>query len=336
MTVDLTCSYLGLTLSNPFVAAANPLTERPDKLRQLEEAGIAAAVLPSLFEEQVEHDENQVARVLELGSHSYAEALDYLPELTTYNTGPDQYLRTIETAKSTVRIPIIASLNGSTRGGWLRYARLCEEAGADALELNLHSVPTDTNVAATDVESRYLEVVSAVRQAVKLPLAVKIGPHFSAPANFAARLVGAGANGLVLFNRLLPPSIDLDELEVISAPALSSSAEAQLRIQWIGILAGQVDADLAATGGVHDPDDAIRLLLAGADIVQIATILLRKGPDAVRLMVAALRDWLEANEYRSLNQAQGSMSWKNCPNPENYERTNYMRSLISLAATHLP
>jgi dihydroorotate dehydrogenase (fumarate) len=336
MTVDLSCSYLGLTLSNPFVAAANPLTERPDKLRQLEEAGIAAAVLPSLFEEQVEHDENQVARVLELGSHSYAEALDYLPELTTYNTGPDQYLRTIETAKGTVRIPIIASLNGATRGGWLRYARLCEEAGADALELNLHSVPTDVNVAATDVESRYLEIVSAVRQAVNVPVSVKLGPHFSAPVNFAARLVGAGSNALVLFNRSLPPSIDLDELEVISAPGLSTASEVRLRIQWIGILAGQIDADLAATGGVHDPDDAIRLLLAGADIVQLATILLRKGPDAVRLMIAALRDWLEANEYRSLNQAQGSMSWKNCPNPEGYERTNYMRSLISLAAEHLP
>ncbi|MCK6544515.1 dihydroorotate dehydrogenase-like protein [Myxococcota bacterium] len=328
--MNLTTKYLGLTLKSPLVASANPLTGRLDMLKRLEDSGIAAAVLPSLFEEQLAHDEMQIHRLHESGAESFAEAsLGYHPELITYNIGPDKYLDTIRLAKKSLNIPIIASLNGISPGGWVHYAKTIEEAGADALELNVYFVATDPDVSGAEVEQRYVDLVGLVKKEIKIPLAVKIGPFFSSPAHMARKLVAAGADGLVLFNRFLQPDIDLDTLTVTPNLQLSTSAELRLPLRWMAILRGRVNASLAATSGPHTADDVLKLLLAGADAVMMASAILKHGPEYIRTVEAAIARWLEEREYVSLEQMKGSMSQENSPDPQAFERANYMHALTS-------
>jgi len=331
VTVDLSTSYLGLSLRGPIVASASPLTGNLDSLRALEEAGIAAVVLPSLFEEQIEHEQIDLHELLEHQTHSIGEALTWFPELEDYNTGPDRYLEHLAAAKAALEVPVIASLNGVSAGGWVRYARLCEEAGADALELNVYAVETSPDRAAEEVEERTLALVAEVREAVSIPLAVKVGPFYSAFAHMAQRLAEAGADGLVLFNRFLQPDIDLETLEVAPWLPLSSPVELRLPLRWIAILRGRVEVDLAGTTGVHDWQGALKLLLTGANAVLVASAFLRRGPEVAREMLVGIRAWMEEREYESLRQLQGSLSQVSCPDPAAFERGNYMRALTSYA-----
>lgn len=329
MSVDLSTKYLGLNLKNPLVVAACPLTESVDKLRRIEDAGAAAAVLPSLFEEQIEHDELEISRVYEHGAESFAEALSYFPEMDDYRIGPDSYLEHIRKAKQAVAIPIIASLNGTSQGGWTRYARLMQDAGADALELNVYFIAADTEMSGDQVETQYLELVAAVKRSVSIPLAVKVGPYFSSPGQMARRLVEAGADGLVLFNRFLQPDILLDTLEASPKLVLSSPYEALLPLRWIAILRGRIDADLALTSGIHDADGMLKALLAGADVAMVASVLYKKGFDQIGEILRGVQSWMEEKEYESVAQMRGSMSQINCPDPAAFERGNYMRALTS-------
>jgi dihydroorotate dehydrogenase (fumarate) len=331
VTVDLSTSYLGLCLRGPIVASASPLTGNLDSLRALEDAGIAAVVLPSLFEEQIEHEQIDLHELLEHQTHSIGEALTWFPELEDYNTGPDRYLEHLAAAKAALEVPVIASLNGVSAGGWVRYARLCEEAGADALELNVYAVETDPRHSAAEVEERTLALVAQVREAVSIPLAVKVGPFYSAFAHMAQRLAEAGADGLVLFNRFLQPDIDLETLEVAPWLPLSSPVELRLPLRWIAILRGRVEVDLAGTTGVHDWQGALKLLLTGANAVLVASAFLRRGPEVAREMLVGIRAWMEEREYESLRQLQGSLSQVSCPDPAAFERGNYMRALTSYA-----
>jgi dihydroorotate dehydrogenase (fumarate) len=329
MSIDLTTRYLGLELASPLVASPSPLNHDLGMLRRLEEAGAAAVVLPSLFEEQIEHEAYEVHRVLEAGAESFGEALSYFPELDEYNTGPGPYLDHLSSAKELLSIPVIGSLNGSSPGGWVRYARLMQDAGADALELNVYFVAADASLSSAQVEERYLELVRAVREVVTVPVAVKVGPYFSSMANMALRLAEAGADGLVLFNRFVQPDIDLETLSVVPEVHLSTSAELLLPLRWIAILRGRVDASLAATTGVHRPEDVLKLLLAGADVTMTTSAVLREGPERLRELVIGLRALLEKGEYESVEQLKGSMSQAACPDPEAFERSQYMRALTS-------
>jgi len=335
MSVDLSTYYLGMKLKNPLgVAACPPLTGNVDTLKQLEAAGASVAVLPSLFEEQVEHEEEAVHELYEFKTESFAESLTHLPELDDYNTGPDQYLRHLEEAKRAVSIPLIGSINASSEGGWMRYAKLIEDAGADALELNIYFVPTDPEMTAKDVEDRYVQMVAKVCQSISIPVAVKIGQNFTALPHFAQQLVGAGAEGLVLFNRYLEADIDLDELHFQPDLVLSNRHEARVPIRWIAILRDQLQVSLGATSGVHRVQGVLKLLLAGADATFMASVLLMKGPAFVGRLLEELRTWLEDKEYDSVEQLKGSMSRGNAPDPGSLERANYMKALISYSSEH--
>jgi len=334
MGADLSTTYLGMRLRSPLVASASPLSARVESMRRLEESGIGAIVMQSLFEEQIEHEELEVNGILELGALSHPEAGTYFPELDTYNTGPWEYLRHLEHAVKSLSVPVIGSLNGHTRGGWLRYASLIAQTGAAALELNAMFVPTDAEATAADVESRLIELVADIRSTTKIPLAVKIGPYFSSLPNFARRLVGAGADGLVIFNRYLEPDIDLGSLAVVPVLHLSSKEEMRLPLRWIAILRDQVKVSLAATTGIHDADSALKFLLAGADVTMMASALLAAGPDHVRHVVAGIQAWLDEGEFRSVEQMKGSMSRLSVPDPSDYERGNYMRALARYTITH--
>lgn len=329
MSVDLGTTYLGLKLKNPVVVSASPLSERLDVLKRLEDAGAAAAVLPSLFQEQIEHDELEAHKLHAFGTESFAEALDYFPELDDYNTGPERYLELIDSAKKAVSIPIIASLNGSSKGGWERFARQMEQAGADALELNVYFVPTDPDTEGVQVESQYLDLIAAVRAAVSLPLAVKIGPYFSSLPHMAKKMVEAGANGLVLFNRYLQPDLDPESLTVTPDLVLSTPHELRLPLRWTAILRGRIRASLAVTSGVHSARDVLKALLVGADVTMMASALLQRGPSHVRGVLTELNNWLTEFEYSSVEQMKGSMSQINSPDPSAFERSNYMKALIS-------
>jgi len=329
MSVDLGTTYLGLRLKNPLVIAACPLTQKLDVLRRLEAAGAAAAVLPSLFEEQIAHEEVELTRVHEHGADSFAEALTYFPEQDDFRFGPDNYLEHIEKAKKAVGIPIIASLNGISQGGWTRYARLMQDAGADALELNVYFIAADLSMAGQDVEQQYLDLVATVNQSVSIPLAVKVGPYFSSMGRLAKRLVEAGADGLVLFNRFLQPDINLDDLEVTPRLVLSRAHESLLPLRWIAILHGRISASLALTSGLHSADGMVKALLAGADVGMIASTLYQEGIEQVGGILDGLRTWMEEKEYDSVEQLKGSMSQENCPDPAAFERGNYMKALTS-------
>jgi dihydroorotate dehydrogenase (fumarate) len=331
MSADLRTQYLGLDLANPIVPSASPLGADLEILKRLEDAGAAAVVLPSLFEEQIEHEAITLHQALETGRESFAEAITYFPELDDYNTGPDTYLAHLAAAKDALSIPVIASLNGSSRGGWVRYAHEIEQAGADALELNVYAVEADTAETAETVETRILDTVRAVRAEVQIPLAVKIGPFFSALAHLATRLVVAGANGLVLFNRFVQPDIDLETMSVRPEVQLSTRQELLLPLRWIAILYGRVPISLAATSGIHEGEDAVKALLAGADVTMTASALLRQGPEHLAKMLAGVAAWLDENEYTSIEQLKGSMSQLSCPDPAAFERASYMQALISFS-----
>ena len=329
-TADLSTSYLGLQLAHPVMASSSPLTGSLDGLQALEQAGASAVVLPSLFEEQVEHDYLAVEDSLSFGAGLNVEAGDgYFPELDGYNTGPDDYLDLLVAAKRDLTIPVMASLNGTSAGGWTHYAAALEGEGADALELNVYHVAANPDVTAAEVEERYLRLVESVRAEIEIPLAVKIGPFFSSPANMARRLASAGADGLVLFNRFYQPDIDLESLDVAPDLVLSTPAEMRLVLRWMALLRGRVEADLAATSGVHDADGATKLILAGADVVMMASALLHDGPGRLTAVVDGLADWLTANDYVSADQARGSVSQATAANPEAFERANYMKTLVS-------
>lgn len=329
MSVDLSTNYLGLQLKNPLVIAACPLTQKRDVLKRLEEAGAAAAVLPSLFEEQLEHEDVAMSEVQDYGAESSPEALTYFPEPQDYRTGPQMYLESIQEAKKAVSIPIIASLNGTSKGGWTRYAKLMQDAGADAVELNIYFVAAELEMTAGDVEAQYVDLVAAVKESISIPLAVKIGPSFSATGNMAKRLAEAGADGLVLFNRFLQPDIDLDHLEISPKLVLSTPDELLARLRWIAILRNRVSASLAATGGIHCAGGLLKTLLAGADVGMIASVLYNKGVDEVEIILSGLTRWMEQKEYESVEQLKGSMSLENCPDPAAFARGNYMKALTS-------
>jgi dihydroorotate dehydrogenase (fumarate) len=325
--IDLRTEYLGLKLTSPLVPSASPLSQEIDNLKLMEEAGAGALVLHSLFEEQIEQEARTLHHYLEHGTESYAEALTYLPVPPRYDFGPERYLEHVRRAKQAVGIPVIASLNGSTPGGWLKYARLLEQAGADALEINLYHIPADCNVGGREIEERCLEVVRQVRGSVRLPVAVKIGPYFSAMGDMACRLVEAGANGLVLFNRFYQPDLDLEALEVRPNVVLSDSHELRLPLRWIAILHGRIDACLAATGGVHTHEDALKVLMAGADVAMLCSALLRHGIGHLAVVRAAMLRFMEEREYVSIEQLKGSMSQRACANPTAFERASYMKAL---------
>ncbi len=328
MRPDLRSHYLGLELKSPLVASASPLTGNIDTLRKLEEAGAAAVVLPSLFEEQIEHDQTLVDLVLERGAESFGEALTYFPEMDDYNTGPDAYVEHVALAKTALSIPVIASINGVTPGGWIRYAELLQQAGADAIELNVYAIETDAYASAASVEDRTLRLVSSVHGALTVPLAVKVGPYYSAFANTATRLADAGAAGLVLFNRFLQPDIDLETMTVTPRLHLSNHEEMQLPLRWIAILRGRVAASLAATSGVQSGEDVVKLLLAGADAVMLASALLRRGPALLEELTDVLSTWMTEHDYSSVEQLKGSMSQETCGDPRAFERSQYVRALV--------
>lgn len=329
--MDLTTKYLGLKLRNPLVPSASPLMEDLDNLKRLEDAGAGAVVLHSLFEEQLTQDKESIESTLELGE-SFAEATSYFPTPSEYRLGPEDYLEHIAKAKKTVRIPVIASLNGVTNGGWIDYAKEIEKAGADALELNIYYIPTDFKLTSAQVEDRYLSIIKAVRKAVSLPLAVKLSPYFSSFANMAKQVDDLGANGLVLFNRFYQPDIDLESLEVKPNVLLSTPQARRLPLRWIALLYGNVKADLAATSGIHNAQDVVKMLMAGAKVTMLCSVLLKQGIDHIVQIESDLKRWLEEHEYNSVKELVGTMSQQKCPNPEAFERAQYMKVLTSYKA----
>jgi dihydroorotate dehydrogenase (fumarate) len=328
---DLSTEYLGLRLRTPIVASAGPLTARLESLKALQDAGVSAVVLPSLFEEQIAHDTLQAHELWELGADSNPEATGYVPELNRYESGVQRYLRLVQSAKDALDIPVIASLNGSTPGGWTAYAKLLEEAGADALELNVYRIVTDGWMDAAQVEREQAELVSTVHDSISIPLAVKVSPYFSAFTNVARGLIAAGADGLVLFNRFYQPDIDLHTLEVAPRLVLSTSEELRLPLRWIAILWGRVSASLAATTGVHTGKDVVKCLLAGADVVMMTSALLLHGPEHVRSVERELTEWIVEGDYRSVSQLKGSVSQQNVADPSSFERANYIGTLVRYA-----
>ena len=327
--VDLTTTYLGLTLKNPLVASASPLSKKVDTVRRLEDAGISAVVMYSLFEEQISHESHALDHFLSHGSESFAEALTYFPDLDHYNIGPDEYLNLIRKLKQSVSIPVVGSLNGVSAGGWVDHARMIEQAGADALELNIYYLPTDAALTAAELEQAYVDLVAAVRKQIRIPLAVKLSPYFTALPHFASALVGAGANALVLFNRFYQPDLDIETLEVLPTLDLSTSAELRLPLRWTALLYGRIKADLALTTGVHTATDVVKATMAGANVTMLASELIAHGPARAAEIVADLEQWLVKYEYTSIKQMRGSMSQQNVAEPAAFERANYMKALQS-------
>jgi dihydroorotate dehydrogenase (fumarate) len=333
MNADLRTRYMGLELRNPIVAGASPLTATIDSLKRLEDAGVGAVVLPSLFEEQIEHEEMATHDLMLHGAEVSPEARSFFPEMQQASSATDKYLRLISDAKRALKVPVIASLNGYTTGGWTHYARLFETAGADAVELNVYFLATDLADTSASVEQRYIDLVASVCAETKVPVAVKVAPYFSAMANMAKRLVDTGARGLVLFNRFVQPDIMLEELEVTSHLVLSTSDELRLALRWIAILHGRVNASFAATGGAHTTEDVLKLLLSGADCVMLASSLLKQGPPHVGTLLRGVERWMTEREYSSVKQMKGSLSQRSCPDPAAFERSNYMKALKSYTSS---
>lgn len=327
--MDLSTTYLGLKLKNPLVPSASPMSRSLDTMKQLEDAGASAIVMYSLFEEQVAHEAAELNHYLSYGTESYAEAMTYFPEAQDYNLGPEEYVEHVHRAKHSLGIPIIGSLNGISTGGWINYARKIEEAGADALELNVYYIPTDPHLAAQDVEDRYLQVLHAVKRSVTIPVAMKLSPFFSSFANVARRLELGGADGLVLFNRFYQPDIDLETLEVRPNVILSTPHALKLPLRWIAILHGRIKMSLAATSGIHNAQDVIKMLMAGADVTMMCSSLLKFGPEHLRKTLIELDQWMMEHEYISISQMKGSMSQKSVADPAAFERANYMKALNS-------
>jgi len=325
--IDLSTIYLGLRLRTPLVASASPLSQEIDGIRRLEDAGASAVVLYSLFEEQLRQESFELQHHLAAGTDSFAEAASFFPQPDEFRLGPEGYLKHIERAKRAVSVPIIASLNGTTVGGWTQYAKLIEQAGADALECNIYSIPTDPDLPSSAVEQEYFDILKAVKSAVTIPVTLKLSPFFSNMAYMAKRFDEAGANGLVLFNRFYQPDINLDELEIQPNVLLSTPHALRLPLTWIGILFGRIRASLAATSGVHGPEDVIKLLMVGADVTMLCSTLLRNGVSHLRYIEAGLVEWMEKHEYESVQQMKGSMSQIRCPNPSAFERAQYMKAV---------
>ncbi|HEY9651657.1 MAG TPA: dihydroorotate dehydrogenase-like protein [Coleofasciculaceae cyanobacterium] len=326
--MDLTTTYMGLELRSPLiVGAAAPLTENIDNIKRMEDAGAAAVVLHSLFEEQLRQERLELHHHLEYGTESFAEALSYFPEPEIFHVGSEEYLNHIRTAKETVNIPIIANLNGSTLGGWTQYAKEIQQAGADALELNIYYVPTDMNVTGAQVEQNYIDILRAVKSEVTIPIAVKLSPFFSNMANMAKRLTDAGANGLVLFNRFYQPDINIEELEVQPNVLLSTPQAMRLPLRWVAILYGRIPVDFAATSGIHKAHDVLKMLMVGANVTKIVSVLLRHGIEHLQEIEHGMVQWMEENEYESVRQMRGSMSQINCPDESAFERAQYMKAI---------
>jgi dihydroorotate dehydrogenase (fumarate) len=328
--MDLSTKYLGMQLRTPLVASASPLSQEISGIRNLEDAGASAVVLYSLFEEQLHKEALELELHLNAGTESFAESITYFPHSSEFHTGPDEYLEHIRKAKSAVDIPIIASLNGATLGGWAKYARQVEQAGADAIECNLYFIPTNTEILGSEVETTYADILREVKTSVQIPIAAKLSPFFSNLANVAKRFDQIGTNGLVLFNRFYQPDIDLEELEIKPNVLLSSAQDLRLPLTWIGILFGHVRANLAATSGVHGPEDVIKLLMVGADVTMLCSALLRYGVGHLRHVEEGVVEWMEKHEYESVQQMQGSMSQLRCPDPGAFERAQYMRAVKGL------
>ena len=327
--MDLTTRYLGLNLRTPLVPSASPMSNEVDGIKRMEDAGAAAVVLHSLFEEQVKNDLDQAQARLMYGSESFAEAVTYFPEPVEFKSGPEEYLNKIRKAKEATGIPIIASLNCGGLGGWIEYARKIEQAGADALELNIYFIPTEMDRAAVEIEQSYMDIVKAVQAGIHIPLALKLSPFFSNLAYMARKLDQAGVNGLVLFNRFYQPDIDLETLAVRTDFKLSTEQDMRLPLRWIAILYGRVKANLAATSGIHSGQDAIKMLMAGADVTMLCSVLLQKGPKTIKKIEDEMAAWLSEHDYQSVQQLRGCMSQKNCADPADFERAHYMRTIMS-------
>jgi dihydroorotate dehydrogenase (fumarate) len=327
--MDLTTTYLGLKLKNPLVASPSPLSEKLENIKRLEDAGVSAVVMYSLFEEQIIHESLELDHYLTQGTETFAEALSYLPNAGKYSLAPEKYLDHLAKAKKAVSIPVIGSLNGVSTGGWISYARKIEEAGADALELNIYFLPDDPGLSAARLEDAYVTLVKDVRAKIKIPLAVKLSPYFTALPNLAMRLVDAGANGLVLFNRFYQPDFDLEQLTVVPNLVLSNSNELRLPLRWIAMLYGRIQADFALTSGVHTAQDALKAVMAGASVAMTTSALLKNGPSKADEIIKGMEAWMVEHEYTSIQQMKGSMSQKAVAEPAAFERANYMKVLGS-------
>ncbi len=328
--IDLSTNYLGLQLRTPLVASASPLSQEIDGIRRLEDAGASAVVLYSLFEEQLRQESFELEYHLEKGTNSFAEATSFFPRPDEFRTGPEGYLNHIRQAKNAASIPIIASLNGTTLGGWSKYAKQIEQAGADAIECNIYFIPSNPDIAGSAVEKTYIDILREVKISAHIPVAVKVSPFFSNMANIAKRFDEAGANGLVLFNRFYQPDINLDELEIQPNVLLSTPQALRLPLTWIGILYGRIRASLAATSGVHGPEDVVKLLMVGADVTMLCSTLLKNGISHLQHIEEGLLGWMEKHEYESVQQMKGSMSQSRCPNPSAFERAQYMKAVKSV------
>jgi dihydroorotate dehydrogenase (fumarate) len=335
MTIDLSTTYLGLPLAHPLVASASPLSQTLDGIRSLEDGGAAAIVMFSLFEEQIRRENDALDHLTEIGTESFAESLSYFPDVGEYEVGPDAYLDLIRRACEATDVPIIASLNGTTLVGWTDYALQMQQAGAQAIELNLYHIPADLKVTSDEVEQRCVDIVESVTGTVTIPVAVKLSPYFSAMGQMAERIVRAGTRGLVLFNRFYQPDFDLETMQVTPSLELSSPAEIRLPLLWIAILHGRIDASLAASTGVESEREVVKYLLAGADAVMTTSALLRHGASHCRTLTAGLRDWLEQHDYESVRQMRGSMSQRHVSDPTAFERANYIRTLQSYRHPYL-
>ena len=327
--VDISTTYLGLQLKNPVMASASPISKKLEGIRKLEDAGASAVVMYSLFEEQIVQESLALDHFLSRGTDTYAEALTYFPNLENYNVGPDEYLEQIRKAKQAVSIPVIGSLNGVSTGGWIDYARKIEQAGADALELNMYYIPTDIDLTSQELEQTYVDLVRDVRSQLQIPLAVKLSPYITALPNLASRLTGAGASGLVLFNRFLQPDLDIETLEVTPGVTLSNSNELRLPLRWVAILYGRIQADFALTSGVHTAQDVLKATMAGASTTMLASALLINGVNHIHEILSDLQSWMETYEYQSIQQMKGSMSQQAVAEPAAFERANYMKALLS-------
>lgn len=324
---DLRTKYLGLELTSPLVASASALSKKLDNIKQMEDAGLGAVVLYSLFEEQIIHDSLALDHFLTRGTESFAEAITYFPELSAYNTGPENYLKLIRQAKEAVKMPVIGSLNGISTGGWIQYAKLIEEAGADALELNLYFVPTDPNLPSAELEAAKLQLIADVHKSIKIPLAVKLSPFFTSLPHFAASTVSAGARGLVLFNRFYQPNLDITNLTVVPELELSTSSDLLLPLRWIAILFDRVHADFALTSGVHTVEDMVKAIMAGASVAMTASELVKHGIARAKPLLAEFNQWMDDYDYRSVEQMRGVLSQKSVAEPAAFERANYMKAL---------
>jgi dihydroorotate dehydrogenase (fumarate) len=327
--MDLSTTYLGLTLRTPLVPSASPLSEEIDNIKRMEDAGASAVVLYSLFEEQIVQERFELHDRLTQGTESFAEALTYFPQPPQFHLGPEEYLNHIRKAKAAVAIPVIASLNGTSIGGWTSYARQMQQAGADALELNVYYVPTDMELSVDQIEQTYVDILTAVKSAVTVPVALKLGPFFSNMARMARRLDQAGADALVLFNRFYQPDIDLEALEIRPRVLLSTPQALRLPLTWIGILYGRVRAKMAATSGIHHATDVLKMLMVGADVAMLCSALLKHGVEHIGVVEQGMRQWMEEHEYESVQQMKGSMSQQNCANPAAFERALYISTLQS-------